>query len=93
MVKIGMLLRLNLKFASKENYKNDIYKKLKYNDRIVEIKKGIVHKKDYKSECIIVLAVLLERERVDFDLQQIKWDRGNITKYILLKESLSDTRF
>ena len=32
MVKIRMLLGPNLKFASKENYENDIYKKLKYNN-------------------------------------------------------------
>ena len=75
-VKIGILLGPNLKFTSKENYENNIYKKLKYNDRIIEIEKDMMYEKDYKLECIIVLAVLLERERVDFDLQQMKWDGG-----------------
>ena len=57
-VKIGMILGLNLQFASKENYEEEIYKKIKYDERIVEIRKDITFKKDYKSQCIIIIAIL-----------------------------------
>ena len=46
--KIAIILGPNLKFASKENYKEDIYQKLQYQERIVEIKKGLMFEKDYK---------------------------------------------
>ena len=82
-VKIRIILGPNLKFASKENYEENIYQKLKYKERIVEIKKDVTFKKDYKSQCIVVIAILVEREHVDNDLQKMKWDRGNSTKYIL----------
>ena len=58
--KIGMILGLNLQFASKENYEEEIYKKIKYDERIVEIRKDITFKKDYKSQCIIIIAILAE---------------------------------
>ena len=77
----------------KEHYENDICNKLKYNDQIVEVNKDIMYKKDHKSECMIVLVVLSEQEIVDYDLQQMKSDGENTTKYISLKESSSETRF
>ena len=56
-VKIGILLGPNLQFASKLNYEKDIYDKLKYDKRIMEIKKDIIYEKDYKSQCIVIIAV------------------------------------
>ena len=44
-VKIRILLGPNLQFASKLNYENDIYNKLKYDKHIVEIKKTLFMKK------------------------------------------------
>ena len=38
------------------------------------------------------MATLVERECVDNDLQKIKWDGGNGTKYISFQNSTSDTR-
>ena len=40
-----------------------------------------------------ISCLIRKRERVDFDLQQMKWDGGNVMKYISLKESSSNTRF
>ena len=64
-VKIRILLGLNLQFASKLNYEKDIYNKLKYDKQIVEIKKDIIYEKDYKSQCIVIIAVQLEREQIE----------------------------
>ena len=56
-VKIGILLGLNLQFASKINYENDIYTKLKYDQQIVKVKKDITYKKDYKSQYIVIMVI------------------------------------
>ena len=70
--KIEIILGPNLKFASKENYEKDIYQKLQYQERIIEIKKDVMFKKDYELQCIIIMVTLAERERVDSDLQRMK---------------------
>ena len=67
-VKIGIVLEPNLQFASKINYENDIYTKLKYDQRIVEIKRDITYEKSYKSQCIAIMAIQSEQERVDNNL-------------------------
>ena len=67
-VKIRILLGPNLQFMSKLNYKNDIYDKLKYDKRIIEIKKDIIYEKDHNSQYIVIIAVQSERERMDRDL-------------------------
>jgi len=42
--------------------------KMKHDERIVEIRKDITFKKDYKSQCIIIMAILVEWERIDNEL-------------------------
>ena len=90
--KIRIILGPNLKFALKENYEEDIYQKLKYKERIIEIKKDVIFKKDCKLQYIIVIATPAEREHADNDLQKMKWDGGNGAKYISFQNSTSDTR-
>ena len=47
-VKVGIIVRLNLRFISKQNYEIDIYKKLNFDERVVELKKDVVYEKEYR---------------------------------------------
>ena len=58
--KIGIILGPNLQFSSKENYKKDIYKKLKFDKKLLRLKKTSLIKKGYKSQYIIIIATLAE---------------------------------
>ena len=91
-VKVGMIVGLNLRFASKQNYEANIYKKLALNERIIELKKDIIFKKDYKQECMVILATLANRDKIDNSLQVMKWDRGHYTRYISFRSSKSNMR-
>ena len=66
---------------------------MQWKEYIVEIRKEIIYKWDFKSEYIIVLVILLEWKKVDNNLQKMKWNRGTDTKYILFKNDKVDTRF
>ena len=65
---------------------------MKYNKQIIEIRKDIIFKKDYRSQYIIVIAIFAEQERIDNDLQKMNWESGKGTKYISFKNSTSDAR-
>jgi len=77
--KIGIILGPNLWFAAKIVYETEMYNILKLEQRLLEIKKDFIYEKDYKSQCIIVFTILLNQEKMDHQLQQIKW-LGSYTK-------------
>ena len=89
--RIGIIIGLNLRFTAKSFYKNKMYTSLKLGDRVLETKKDFIYEKDYKLQCMTVYTTLSTHEKIDRQLQEMKWIDG-YTKYISFKNSTPKTR-
>ena len=90
--RIGLLDGPNIKFSSTEWHKNEIVKRCRYKEKVLKIKKEFVHEQGYYSKCIVVCAVLPQKEKVDSDLIALKFGNGKNLRHISFKESSPDIR-
>ena len=72
--------------------KNNLSSKCSYAKEFFELKKEFIFEKDYKSKCMVIHAILSEREKVDNDLQRVEIGDGSTFICVLFRNLTSKAR-